>query len=94
MRAMLAATPAPGYAESCGAIERMDLRPYLSAIRAPTLAIAAANDPAIPPDHLFQIAKALPFGHAAVVERAAHLANLEQPGKVTELVLGHLLRMK
>jgi 3-oxoadipate enol-lactonase len=94
MRAMLAATSAVGYAESCGAIERMDLRPYLSAIRAPTLAIAAANDPAIPPDHLFQIAKALPFGHAAVVERAAHLANLEQPGKVTELVLGHLLRMK
>ncbi|HEY3592936.1 MAG TPA: 3-oxoadipate enol-lactonase, partial [Polyangiaceae bacterium] len=85
MRAMLASTPAKGYAESCGAIERMDLRPYLSAIRAPTLAIAAADDPAIPPDHLFQIAKALPFGHAAVLENAAHLANVEQPQRMTEL---------
>ena len=92
MRAMIAATPAVGYAECCGAIERMDLRPYLAAIRAPTLAIAAAQDPAIPPDHLFQIAKALPFGHAAVVEHAAHVANIEQPEKVTELMLGHLLR--
>jgi 3-oxoadipate enol-lactonase len=92
MRAVLAATPPVGYAESCGAIERMDLRPYLSAIRAPTLAVAAAADLAIPPDHLFQIAKALPLGHAAVVEHAAHLANVERPEKVTELILGHLLR--
>jgi 3-oxoadipate enol-lactonase len=92
MRAMIAATPDAGYAESCGAIEHMDLRPYLSAIRAPTLAIAAAGDPSIPPDHLFQIAKALPFGHAAVVEKAAHLANVEQPEKMTELIVGHLLR--
>lgn len=94
MRAMIAATPAIGYAECCGIIERMDLRPYLAAIRAPTLAIAAAQDPAIPPDHLFQIAKALPFGHAAVVERAAHLANIEQPEKVTDLMLNHLLRSR
>jgi 3-oxoadipate enol-lactonase len=91
MRAMIAATPAVGYADCCGAIERMDLRPYLGAIRAPSLAIAGAEDSAIPPDHALRIAEGIRFGRAVVVERAAHLANAEQPERVTELVLGHLL---
>jgi 3-oxoadipate enol-lactonase len=92
MREMIASTPAIGYAESCGAIERMNLRADLAAIRAPTLAIAGAEDPAIPPDHLFDIATAIPQGRAMVVEHAAHLANVERPEHVTELMLAHLLR--
>ena len=52
----VAATAAEGYAACCQAIERMDLRPGLPAIRAPTLAIAAAEDPATPPVHLERIA--------------------------------------
>lgn len=90
MRDMIAATPAAGYAACCGAIERMDLRPDLRAIRAPTLAIAAAADPAIPPAHLFEIAQAISDCRVVVVDEAAHLVNVEQPEKVTDLILAHL----
>jgi 3-oxoadipate enol-lactonase len=90
MRAMIAATSAEGYAACCDAIGRMDLRADLGAIRAPTLIIAAADDTAIPPEHSFAIARAIPDGRVEVVASAAHLANVEQPRRVTELILSHL----
>ena len=89
MRAMLAATPAAGYAACCGAIQRMDLRADLAAIRAPTLAIAGAEDPSTPPAHLSRIASAIAGCRLAVVDDAAHLANVEQPERVA-LILEHL----
>jgi len=91
MRAMLVATPAAGYAACCGAIERMDLRADLAAIRAPALAIAGAEDPSTPPAHLSRIARAIAGCRLAVVDGAAHLANLEQPERTTALILEHLL---
>ena len=90
MRAMIASTPAEGYAVLCGAIGRMDLQGDLGAIRAPTLAIAGADDPATPPEHLERIAAAIPGGRVAVVPEAAHLLNVEQPERVTQLILQHL----
>jgi 3-oxoadipate enol-lactonase len=90
MREMIAVTPAAGYAACCGAIERMDLRADLESIRAPTLAIAGAADPAIPAEHLFAIARGVPDGRVVVVEDAAHLGNVEQPERITDLILGHL----
>jgi len=91
MRAMLAVTPAAGYAACCGAIQRMDLRPDLAAIRAPTLAIAGADDPSTPPAHLSRIARAIAGCRLAVVDEAAHLANVEQPERTTSLILAHIL---
>jgi 3-oxoadipate enol-lactonase len=90
LRAMLLGTPAEGYAACCGAIERMDLGPELPAIRAPTLAIAGAQDPSTTPEHLARIAAAIPGARLAVVDGAAHLANVEQPEKITELIATHL----
>jgi 3-oxoadipate enol-lactonase len=90
MRAMVAATPAAGYAAACGVIERMDLGPELPAVRAPTLAVAGADDPATPPEELRRIAAAVARGRLAVIPDAAHLANLEQPAAVTALMLEHL----
>jgi 3-oxoadipate enol-lactonase len=90
MRATIAATSGQGYAACCEAIERMDLRPFLGAIRAPTLAIAAADDPATPPDCSIEIARAIPDCRVEIVDRAAHLVNVEQPQKVTELIVSHL----
>jgi 3-oxoadipate enol-lactonase len=90
VRAMLLATPVAGYAACCGVIERMDLRPELAAIRAPTLAIAAADDPATPPHHLAAIAAGVAHGRTAVVGAAAHLVNIEQPEAVTDLIVEHL----
>ncbi len=90
MTAALAATSAEGYASCCGAIERMDLRADVRAIRAPTLAVAGADDPAIPPEHLRRIAEAIPGARLAIVEAAAHIANLEQPQGVMDLIRAHL----
>ena len=88
---MLAATPAEGYAACCGAIERMDLLPDLGAIRAPTLVIAAADDPATPPEHGEAIAERVPGARLVIVDGARHLATVEQPRAMTDLIAGHLL---
>ena len=87
---MVAATPAEGYAGCCEAIAAMDLRPDLAAITAPTLAVAGADDPATPPEHLAAIAAGVRDGRLLVVPDAAHLANVEQPAAVTAAILDHL----
>ncbi|HWL43700.1 MAG TPA: 3-oxoadipate enol-lactonase [Ilumatobacter sp.] len=88
--AMIAATPAEGYAGCCEAIAAMDLRGDLARITAPTLAIAGAEDPATPPVHLDAIADGVPNGHLLVVDGAAHLANDERPAEVTSALIEHL----
>ena len=92
VRAMLVATPDEGYAECCGVIERMDLLDQLGAIRAPTLVIAADDDPATPPDHGQRIAAGIPGARFEVVSGARHLAAVEQPTPMTALIEEHLSR--
>jgi 3-oxoadipate enol-lactonase len=91
IRAMLAGTPAEGYAACCGVIERMDLLDRLGEITAPTLVVAAAQDPATPPEHGERIAASIPGARIEVIEDAAHLAAVEQSDAITELIAGHLL---
>jgi pimeloyl-ACP methyl ester carboxylesterase len=59
-------------------------------VRAPTLVIAAEEDPATPPEHGELIASLIPGARLEVLEHAAHLANVERPDAFTELVLGFL----
>lgn len=89
-RAMLASTPTEGYAGCCEAIRDMDLTDRLGAVRAPTLVLAGADDPATPPAHGAAIAEGIPGARLVVVDGAAHLANVEQPDRVAELMLAHL----
>jgi 3-oxoadipate enol-lactonase len=91
MRDMIAKTPAEGYAACCAVVERTDLRQSLTSIEAPTLVIAGADDPAAPPEQAERIASAIPRARLAVVDRAAHLANVERPDEVNALILEHLL---
>jgi len=88
--AMVAATPAEGYAGCCEVIAAMDLRPDLPNIIAPTLAIAGADDPATPPAMLAEIARTVRDGRLLEVARAAHLANAEQPAIITPAIIDHL----
>jgi 3-oxoadipate enol-lactonase len=88
--AVVAATPAEGYASCCEVIAAMDLRDDLAAISAPTLAIAGADDPATPPPHLAAIADGVQDGRLLVVPGAAHLANAEQPQIITPAIIEHL----
>jgi 3-oxoadipate enol-lactonase/4-carboxymuconolactone decarboxylase len=90
MRTMVAATPAEGYASCCTAIEQMDLLPDLPRITAPTLALAGAEDPATPPEHLATIAGTVPGARLQVLPQAAHLANVEQAAAVNAALLAHL----
>ena len=78
------ATPA-----CCAAIEHMDLVPELGAIRAPTLVIAGRQDPATPPEHGERIAAGIRGARLELVD-AAHLATIEQPDVMTDLIAGHL----
>lgn len=88
--AMVAATPPEGYAATCEAIERMDLRQDLPLITAPTLVIGGADDPSIPPPHQEAIAAAIPGATLHILERAAHLASFERADEVNALLLSHL----
>jgi 3-oxoadipate enol-lactonase/4-carboxymuconolactone decarboxylase len=87
---MVAGTPPEGYAACCEAIAVMDLRADLPRIVAPTLAIAGADDPATPPDHLREIAAAVPGARLLVLPEAAHLACVEQPAAVNAALALHL----
>ena len=88
--AVVAATPAEGYASCCEVIATMDLRADLPRISAPTLAIAGADDPATPPRHLEAIADGVQDGRLLVVAESAHLANVQQPQAVTRAIIVHL----
>jgi 3-oxoadipate enol-lactonase len=87
--AMLAGTPNEGYAGCCEAIAAMDLRAALAGITARTLVVAGADDPATPPVHGEEIAAGIREARLIVLPRAAHLANVEQAGTVTQLLLAH-----
>jgi 3-oxoadipate enol-lactonase len=91
-QAMIAGTPDEGYAGCCAAIADMDLRADLGRITAPTLAIAGAEDPATPPEHLRAIVDGITGAELVTVSPAAHLANVEQPVQVTGALLAHLDR--
>ncbi|MGH2408555.1 MAG: 3-oxoadipate enol-lactonase [Candidatus Limnocylindrales bacterium] len=91
MREMIASTPAEGYAACCGVVERTDLGPCLPSIVAATLVIAGAQDQAAPVEHGQRITDAITGSRLSVVDRAAHLANIERAETVNDLILAHLL---
>ncbi|MEU8255732.1 3-oxoadipate enol-lactonase [Micromonospora inaquosa] len=88
-RALLTATSPAGYAACCEAIAAMDLRPDLGRVAAPTLVIAGADDLATPVAHAHEIVGRIPQARLAVVDAAAHLANVEQSEQVCRLLLEH-----
>ena len=89
-RDLLAATPPEGYAACCDALARWDFRDRLGSIGVPTLVVVGAEDPATPPEDAQTIAAGIPGARLVVVEEAAHLLNVEQPGAFDRAVLDHL----
>jgi 3-oxoadipate enol-lactonase len=90
LRTMLVETSPDGYAYCCGAIGRMDLRPDLQLIGAPTLVISGSEDPSTPAEQVRLIAGAIPGARHETVGPAAHLASIEQADTVNELILEHV----
>ena len=89
-RAMLAATPPEGYARCCEAVGAWDARERISAIASPVLVVAGKDDPATPVENAELIASRIPGARLHVLERAAHLANVERATAFTSAVLEHL----
>ncbi|HEX8165967.1 MAG TPA: 3-oxoadipate enol-lactonase [Beijerinckiaceae bacterium] len=71
-----------GYAVCCEAIRDMDLRERIGAIRAPTLIVAGADDPATPVAMLEDIRGRILDAELLIVPRAAHLVVVERAGIV------------
>lgn len=89
-RAMLVATPPEGYARCCEAVAGWDARDRISAISAPTLVVAGADDPATPVEHAELLASRIPSAQLHVIEHAAHLANVERADAFTSALVDHL----
>jgi 3-oxoadipate enol-lactonase len=90
VRAMLLATPREGYASTCEALAQMDLRETLPRITAPTLVIGAEQDQSTPPEKSREIADGISGARLVVIPDAAHIANIEQPQAVANLIADHL----
>lgn len=89
-RAMIASTPAGGYAGCCAAVGAADLGPELGAISAPTLVIAGAQDPAVPGDRTRELRDGIAGARFEVLDPGAHLSSVERADRVTELIIEHM----
>jgi pimeloyl-ACP methyl ester carboxylesterase len=67
-------------------IARIDSRPHLPRIKCRTLVLAARKDALMPVDLLEELARGIPKSTLAIVEDSGHMASIEQPGEVTELL--------
>lgn len=94
MREMMVATPAQGYASCCEVLADLDLTAELPGITAPTLVISTADDQALPPEHGRLIADGIPGARFELVGPAAHLGNVEQPERFSQLILEHVKAVK
>ena len=89
LEAMIAGCDDDGYVACCEVVAAVDLREDLGRITAPTVVISGWDDLALPPEHQKLIADSIPGAELVTVSPGAHLANLEQPLRVTGVLLGH-----
>jgi 3-oxoadipate enol-lactonase len=86
--AALEATDPVGYTACCAALRDADLRPAVGAIRAPTLIIAGGLDEATTPAQAEELRAAIPGARLLVLDGAAHLSNVERPGRFSAALAG------
>ena len=89
-RRMIVDTSDEGYAACCEALSNWDSRADLGRISAPTLVIAGRQDPSTTPDDLRVIADGVAGSTFVILDPAAHLANVEQAGRVTAAIAAHV----
>jgi 3-oxoadipate enol-lactonase len=82
VRAMLRATNPIGHEGCCEALKRLSFGAGLGKIAVPTLIIGGAEDKGAPPEILAEAAAAIPDCRHVVIERAGHIANIENPDAV------------
>ncbi|WP_419248789.1 alpha/beta fold hydrolase [Streptomyces melanogenes] len=83
-------TTDPGcYIAACEALAAFDIRADLARIGVPTLVLAGAEDRVTGPGDARTLVAGIPDARLAVVPGAAHLAPVEQPAAVTDLLVDH-----
>jgi 3-oxoadipate enol-lactonase len=88
--AQILKTPVAGYVGCCHAIPKINVTDRLKELQLPALVICGEQDPATPPAMAQEIAKSLPGAKLALIPRAAHLANIEQPEAFNRALDGFL----
>ena len=69
---------------------RIDSRPTLGRIRAPTLVLVGEDDELTPPERAAEMAHGIPAARLVSVPQCGHLATLERPREVTSALLAWL----
>lgn len=83
-------TTDPGcYIAACEALAAFDIRGELGRITVPTLVLVGAEDRVTGPGDARTLVAGIPDARLALVPGASHLAPVEQPGAVTDLLLTH-----
>ncbi|MFF1562680.1 4-carboxymuconolactone decarboxylase [Streptomyces sp. NPDC058293] len=83
-------TTDPGcYIAACEALASFDVRAELGSIGAPTLVLVGSDDQVTGPAQARTLVAGIPDARLAVVPAASHLAPVEQPAAVTDLLVRH-----
>ena len=85
-RVMFATAPDTVAAAQRGMADRADATDLLPTIEVPALVIGGTNDPISPPEEMRQFAAAMPNARFVEIDRAGHLAPLEQPEAVNRAI--------
>lgn len=89
-RAMLARTPAEGYAAACAALAGADQTAATAALRLPVLVVAGGQDGASPPDQVRATADLIPGARFHLIPEAGHLPCVETPDALAAAILPFL----
>lgn len=89
LRAMVGAIPLEGFVQCARALQGYDYFAVSQALDLPVLAIAGANDGAMP-DTMQRVFGALPRARMELVPEAGHVPNFERPDAFNALLRGFL----
>lgn len=79
IKAAFLRTTAEGYAGCAAALKRLDYLRHLGGMKVPVLYVCGDKDTGASPDTMRAMAEATPGSQFALVENAAHLANIDNP---------------
>jgi pimeloyl-ACP methyl ester carboxylesterase len=86
---ILKATNRRGFLQSVGASDTTDVLEFANTIAAPTLIVVGKEDRVNPPEISRAIQQAIPGSRFVGLDGVGHLAKLEAPERVIELLLAH-----
>jgi pimeloyl-ACP methyl ester carboxylesterase len=79
--------PADAWQRQFAACLRFETESRLSALRAPTLILTGSDDPIVPPENSFRLARAIAGAHLVVFPGARHLVFIERAEDFNRLVI-------